>query len=92
MEFLDGGVCVYEVNIIIKNLIDQVDDQGWDIGILEEIVDFSCDPDVFIPTKEQAYTNVNRIQHLVITTKGWGAQVKFIDQSTDWVYLYIIKE
>ena len=35
LELLDGRVEKYAVNIIIENLIDQVDDQGWDTGILQ---------------------------------------------------------
>ena len=45
-----------------------------------------------IQTAEQAYTNVNGIQRPVITTKGWDVQVKWRDQSTDWVTLYLINE
>ena len=73
----------YALTIIIENLIDQVDEQGWDTKILEEIVAFRHDSDVAIPTREQAYTNVNRIYPTVITTKGCGIQVKWRDQSTD---------
>ena len=44
---------------------------------------FRCDPDVAIPTGDQAYTNVNVIQCPVITTKGWYVQVKCRGQITD---------
>ena len=71
------------VNIIIENIIGQVDDQGWDTGILEEMVSFRHDPDVAIPTGDQAYKNVNGIQRPVINTKGWDVQVKWRYQSTD---------
>ena len=40
----------YAANIIIENTIDQIYDQVWDTGILEEIVAFHRDPDVAIPT------------------------------------------
>ena len=80
------------VNIIIENLVDQVDYQGWDTVILEEISDFRCDLDVAIPTGEQSHVNVNRIQSPVITTKGWDVQIKCRYQSTDWVPLNLIKE
>ena len=45
-----------------------------------------------IPEVEQAYTNVNGIQCLVITTKVWNVQVKWSDQSTYWVPLHLINE
>ena len=53
MELPDGRDDAYVVNIIIENLIDQIDDQVWDSGVLEEIVSFFRDPDVAIPTGEQ---------------------------------------
>ena len=82
----------YALTIIIENLIDQVDEQGWDTKILEEIVAFRHDSYVAIPTREQAYTNVNRIQLPIITKKGLNAQIKWRDQNTDWVPLHLIKE
>ena len=80
------------VNNIIENLIDQVDDQVWDTGILEYIVSFRRDPDVDILTGDQACTNFILIHILVINTKGWGLQVKLRDQITDWVPLHLITE
>ena len=76
MELPDGRDDAYVVNIIIENLIDIVDDQGWDTGIFEETVAFCRDPYVAIPIGEQAYTNVNGIRCPVITTKVWDVQVK----------------
>ena len=92
MEFPYGRVDEYAVNIIIEKLIGQVDDQGCDTGILKEIAAFRRDPDVAIPTGDQACKNVNGIKHPVITKKGWYVQVKCIYQSTDWVPLHLIKE
>ena len=53
MERPKGIFDEYAVNIIIENLIDQIDDQGRDIGILEEIVAFGHDPHVAIPIGDQ---------------------------------------
>ena len=50
------------MNIFIDNLIDHIDNQGWDTVILEDIVDFRHDPDVAITTGEHTYTNDNGIQ------------------------------
>ena len=68
LEFPCGRVDEYAINIIIDNLIDQVDDQGRDTGILEEIASFRHDTDVDIPTREKSYANVNGIQIMVINT------------------------
>ena len=77
--------------IIIDNLIDQNDYQGWDTEILENIVAFRSDPGVSILTGEQSYTNVSVIQCPVITKKDQDVQVKWRYQIT-WVPLHIIKE
>ena len=92
MEFPYGRVDEYTFNIIIENLIDHFDGQVWDTGILEEMVAVCSDPNVAIPTVEQAYTNFNGIRSPLITTKGWGVQFKWRDQSTDWVPLHLINE
>ena len=92
MEFPDRRVYEYHVIIIIENPIDHIDDQGWDTGILEDIVAFHRDPDVDILTGEKACTNVNGIQLPVITKKGWYVQVKRRDQSNYWFPLHLIKE
>ena len=46
------------------------------LEFLEDILDFRRDPDVAIPTVEQACTNFNVIQRPLINTKCWGVQVK----------------
>lgn len=93
LEFPDGRVEEYGVNIIAENLMAQVDGDGWDCGILEEIVSFRKDEAVAIPRgEERATATVNGIQKPVITTKGWDVEVKWRDQSTSWVPLKIIKE
>ena len=91
LEIPDGRVDEYAVNIIIENIIEQIDDQGWNTGILEQIVALLSDPDVDIRTGEQSFTNVNRIQRPVITTKGWDIQVKWRYQITDCISLHLIK-
>ena len=82
----------YAVYIIIENLIEQIDEQGWFTGILEEMVSFCCDADVYIPILEKAYTNLNGIQRPLITTRGLDVQVKWRGQSTDWFSVHMIKE
>ena len=62
MEILYEIFYKYSVNILIDNLIDHIDNQGWDTVILEDIVDFRHDPDVAITTGEHTYTNDNGIQ------------------------------
>ena len=51
LEFPDERVDEYLVNIIIEGLVDHIDDQGCDPGILEKIVALRHDPDVAILIK-----------------------------------------
>ena len=92
LELPDGRVDECTVNITLENIIDQVDDQGWDTGIIEYILSFWRDPDVPITTGEQAYKNINGIKLPIITKKVLYAQVKCRDKITDWVTQHLIKE
>ena len=59
------------MNLISENLLSQVDKEGWDAGIFNEIIDMHKDDLVAIPMGESAFTNMNRREKPVITTKGW---------------------
>ena len=81
------------MNTIVENLLEQVDNDGWDTGILKEIVSFRTDPNVAVVKGENSNcTSLNGIKRPVITTKKWDVQVRWEDQSTRWVPLATIKE
>jgi hypothetical protein len=44
LEYPDGRIEEFSVNTIVENMVQQVDDQGFDTGILNEIIDFRRDP------------------------------------------------
>ena len=93
LEFPDGKVEEYSTNTIVENLLQQVDNEGWDTGILKEIVAFRSDPDVAVLRDDtSAHAALNGIKRPVITTKGWDVQVRWEDHSTNWVPLAIAKE
>ena len=71
LEFPDGHIEEYAVNVIAENLLNMADDDGWDCGLLEEIEDFRRDDAVAV-SKADGFTEVsNGAQVPVITTKGW---------------------
>ena len=39
LEFPEGRIEEYAVNVIAENLLNQADADGWDTGLLEEILD-----------------------------------------------------
>ena len=92
LEFPDGRIEEYGMNIIAENLISQTDENGWDTGIFDEIILARNDPNVAIPRGELATTTINNREKPVITTKGWDILIKWKDQSTSWLPLSIIKE
>ena len=75
LEFPDRRVEEYSVNSIIENLVEQVDDNGWDQGILQEIIGMRSNPEIAIQKGEHAFTFIHNIIRPVITTKGWDVQV-----------------
>ena len=49
MELADRLTDEYSVNYILDNIYEQVDDNGWDTRIFQEIMDFCSKPEVDIP-------------------------------------------
>jgi hypothetical protein len=92
LEFPDGRLEEYAVNIIAENLLNQADGDGWDTGLLEEIIDIRKDEEVAVPIKDGYVATQSGQEKPVITTKGWDVQVRWQDQSTGWVPLADIKE
>jgi hypothetical protein len=92
LEFPDGRLEEYAVNIIAENLLNQADNDGWDTGLLEEIIDLRRNDEVAVPMSKGYVVTPSGQRKKVITTKGWDVQVKWADQSTGWLPLHEIKE
>ena len=92
LEFPDGRIEEYALNVIIENIMNQVDADGYDVGIFDEIISHRCNEEVAIMPGIDAETNINGITKPVITTKGWDLQIRWKDQSTSWIPLSSIKE
>ena len=92
LEFPDGRVEEYAFDAIAENLLEQADDEGWDSGMLAEVIDHWVDNKIAIPKSEGTITSYNGSKRNVITTKGWDLYVRWKDQSTSWVQLSRIKE
>ena len=92
LEFPDGRLEEYAVNVIAENLMNQADSDGWDTGLLEEILDVRKDESVAVAMKDGYITTSSGQRRPVITTKGWDVQVRWSDQSTGWLPLSELKE
>ena len=87
LEFPDGRVQEYSMNIILESIMSQVDEYGYDVGFFDEIGgDMKNDEiaiAIAIPDEEDAFTDVNGIRKPIITTKGWNILIKWKDQSSN---------
>ena len=92
LEYPDSRIEEFGVNTITENLMEQVDEYGWDSDMLKEIVGYRFDPTVAIQPGDDAFTELNGIKRPVITTKGWDIQVRWDDNSTSWLPLSTINE
>ena len=73
----------YSTNTIAENLFNQVDDDGYDVGLVKEIIGHWKEIGNAIDASEGTYVN-NGVKRPVITTKGWSMHVQWSDSSTSW--------
>ena len=76
LEYPDGRVEEYSVNLILENMVEQVDSNDWDATLLDEILAFRRDSNTSGMQGPDAFTTVKGRKRPVITTKGWDVQVK----------------
>ena len=91
IEFTDGTTEKYTANIIAENMFAQVDDEGHQFLLLDEIIDHKRDNSA-IPILEGMIWNASGTEKPKRTTKGWKLLVQFKDGSLDWVNLKDIKD
>jgi hypothetical protein len=59
LEFPDGRLEEYGVNIIAENMMAQVDQDGWDTGLLHEVISFRKDDSIALSPGENSDATVN---------------------------------
>jgi hypothetical protein len=91
VEFTDGTREKYQANIIAENMFAQVDDEGNQYLLLQEIVDHKKDNSA-IPISEGMTINSSGTAKPKVTTKGWFLLVQWRDGSTSWERLVDLKE
>ena len=91
VEFTDGTMENYFANVIAENMYSQVDSEGRQFQLLDEIVDHKSDNSAIkIEDGFMISRNGNRIPKQ--TTKGWSLLVSWKDGSTDWIKLKDLKD
>ena len=92
VEFPDGTIKEYSVNVIAENMLTQVDSDGFTMTMLGDIIAHKKDAakaiskdDMFVTTRRG-----NRCKR--ITTCGWQLLVQWKDGSESWIYLKDLKK
>ena len=92
VEFSDGQVKEYGASIIAKNMLTQVDSDGYSISLMDSIIDHHKDPSQAIPIADKYITTKSGQRRLPKTMKGWKLLIKWKDESKAWINLADMKE
>ena len=92
VELSDGQVKEYGANIIAKNMLTQVDSDGYSLSLMDLIIDHHKDPSQAIPKEDKYITTKSRQRRLQKTMKGWKLLIKWKDKSKAWNNLADKKE
>ncbi|CAJ1930019.1 unnamed protein product [Cylindrotheca closterium] len=91
IEFNDGAIKEYGATTIAKNILTQVDDDGFSSPMLKAIVDWRKDPKTAVRKKDQ-YVQSHSGRRQRKTTKGWELKILWSDDSYSWIDLKYMKE
>jgi hypothetical protein len=87
VQFMDGSTQSYLANTIAENLYSQVDADGRQFAVMDEITDHEYDPMAL--TEEEVALIATGKKHQ--TTKGWKLVVAWKDGTTSRVPLHEMK-
>ena len=90
IEFTDGTREKYQVNIIAKNMYAQVDSEGNQYLLLQEITDHRSDNSA-IPILEGMVCSANGMPKPKKMMRGWFLLVQWRDGSVSWEKLADLK-
>ena len=90
IKFTDGSHEKHMANIIAENIFAQVDDEGHQSQIIDEIMYHHKDHSV-VPISDGVIQNVNGTTKPKKTTRGWELLVQFNNGSMDRVKLKDLK-
>ena len=90
VEFPDGDVTEYTANVISESMIAQCDANGYDVKLLEAIVDHKKDGNAVKDADRYFYNRGRRYPKK--TTAGWKLCVQWKGGHTSWETLADLKE
>ena len=89
--FDDGTQDKYFANIIVENLYSQIDSEGRQFLVLEEMTDHRTD-DTAIGISDGDTVICNGNKHKKKTARGWEINTKLMESFSEWVLLKDLKE
>jgi hypothetical protein len=90
VEFTDGTHEKYQANVIAENMYAQVDDEGNEFLLLDEITDHRSDGSA-IQIADGTIRSANGSEKPKKTTRGWFLLVQWKDGSVSWEKLSDLK-
>jgi hypothetical protein len=90
IEFTDGTREKYQANVIAENMFAQVDNEGIQFLLLQEITDHKSDNSA-IPISKGMIHGANGQSKPKITTRGWSLLVQWKDGLISWEKLKDLK-
>jgi hypothetical protein len=90
VEFDDGRTGVYSTIIIAQHIYEQVDDDGQQHILFDDVIDHRKGTDAVSPDDGFVLHNGRRTPKR--TTKGWNMLVQWKDATTTWLLLKDLKE
>lgn len=91
VQFPDESRANYTVNQIAEAIYSQVDSEGNQFSILQEIIDHSKDNSA-IPREDGYWISKNGNRTPKATTRGWKLCVEWKDGTSEWVDLKDLKQ
>jgi hypothetical protein len=90
IKFMDGTREKYQANVIAENMFAQLDTEGNQFLLLQEITDHRSDNSA-IPVSEGMTDGTNGQPKPKITMRGWSLLVQWKDGSISWEKLKDLK-
>jgi hypothetical protein len=88
VEFPDGTVDILTANTIAESMYSQVNAEGQEYSLLDEIIDHKSDGNA-LSRDDSLLLDSGTVRR---TTKGWKLLVNWKDGSSDWISLADLKE
>ena len=90
VQFDDGLVEEYTGNLVAEAMYAHVDDEGYTLHLVDEIIDH-CKDDTAVPIEDAFYV-ANGNQRRKQTTRGWQLCIRWKDGTTTWMDLKDLKD